>query len=515
MRRGFSLRSLLLVFAIAFTTVPVLLFGTFNIMGAINEGRTNAAEMNRRSAYIIKQGIRAIVDQYTALGQSMALEIDLKTLRARDEKRFVDLLKGYPKLVGDVVLNAKARSVSSYAAGPPIPIGVDYTDRPQIQQALATKRPAVSGTLQGRAIALPAVIIAIPLLDDGGGVAGYLSEAIRPKDLGEAFILGPEEYGVVIDSYGRVIVSDTGKTSVPSTDLQGVATQVADVPDGTRAIKLGSTDAEIQVLTIEPLHWKVVVGSGPEFVTAQSRHVLRQTTAVAFGCALAGIVVVSAVWLVSARGMSSVSDQLEKMSAAEPHPIEVPKGRILPAELGTLVEKFNQLLERTSKARLAEVEAICRVADYIFLTKPDGTISYLNESALRDFGDVSGRKFNDFAADAPISQEWKGDSLIQRPDGTTFDAFLSSTPILDDGVITSIAVIVQDITKEKAARESVAHSDRMITLGELVAGTSHELNNPLAVVLGYADLLLSDDGLDDEQRTQIQAIRKSALRASN
>lgn len=55
----------------------------------------------------------------------------------------------------------------------------------------------------------------------------------------------------------------------------------------------------------------------------------------------------------------------------------------------------------------------------------------------------------------------------------------------------------------------------MITLGELVAGTSHELNNPLAIVTGYSELLLEDQNLTSEQRTKIESIRKNAMRASS
>src|SRR5207237_290349 len=50
--------------------------------------------------------------------------------------------------------------------------------------------------------------------------------------------------------------------------------------------------------------------------------------------------------------------------------------------------------------------------------------------------------------------------------------------------------------------------------GELVAGTSHELNNPLAIVTGYADLLLQDS-VEPEQRIKIESIRKNAHRAAH
>ena len=211
------------------------------------------------------------------------------------------------------------------------------------------------------------------------------------------------------------------------------------------------------------------------------------------------------------------------MASSDIHPIDVPKDRFVPAELITLIENFNQLLERTAKAKFAEMEAISRVADSILIAKSCGTITYVNEAGLRTIGNVVGGNLKSLIDRSAIStiffegtpREWKGDVAIHKPDGSRFDAFLSATPILDKDRVTTIVAIIQDITKEKAARESLMQSEKMITLGELVAGTSHELNNPLAIVTGYSDLLLGEPGLTVEQRSKIASIRKSAVRASS
>ena len=215
--------------------------------------------------------------------------------------------------------------------------------------------------------------------------------------------------------------------------------------------------------------------------------VLEVSRGFALLCALAGTIFLTLVSLAAVRGMAEVGEQLEQMSAVEPAPIRVRGTVFLPAEFRNLVEKFNNLLGRAVRAKLAEVEAISRVADSILIGHADGTITYLNEAGVRTFGDVTGRNLRDLidpssaAAVFPDGSptEWKGDVAIHKLDGTTFDGFLSTTPILDNGTVTSIVTIIQDVTKEKAARESLMQSERMVTLGELVAGTSHELNNPL------------------------------------
>jgi signal transduction histidine kinase len=66
--------------------------------------------------------------------------------------------------------------------------------------------------------------------------------------------------------------------------------------------------------------------------------------------------------------------------------------------------------------------------------------------------------------------------------------------------------------KELEIREQLL--GRLSTVGEMAAGIAHEVNNPLATVLGYSDLLLKRD-LPDEIRQDLEIIDKSAKRASD
>jgi two-component system NtrC family sensor kinase len=70
---------------------------------------------------------------------------------------------------------------------------------------------------------------------------------------------------------------------------------------------------------------------------------------------------------------------------------------------------------------------------------------------------------------------------------------------------------------EKAAesladtRERLIQSEKLSAIGQFVAGVAHELNNPLAVVIGFSDLLVEREG-DETIRGHLEMIGKSAHR---
>lgn len=63
-------------------------------------------------------------------------------------------------------------------------------------------------------------------------------------------------------------------------------------------------------------------------------------------------------------------------------------------------------------------------------------------------------------------------------------------PILDDqGNVDRVIEMARDITKWKKSGDQLYHVQKLVFLGKLAAGLAHELNNPVAVILGFADLL--------------------------
>ncbi len=58
----------------------------------------------------------------------------------------------------------------------------------------------------------------------------------------------------------------------------------------------------------------------------------------------------------------------------------------------------------------------------------------------------------------------------------------------------------------------LVQKEKLASLGQLVAGAAHEINNPLAAILGYSDLLSGNSGLKPEQVSMAQKIAQQARR---
>lgn len=94
--------------------------------------------------------------------------------------------------------------------------------------------------------------------------------------------------------------------------------------------------------------------------------------------------------------------------------------------------------------------------------------------------------------------------------------FLQEERHLVDAVAGEMAKIVeQKIIQSDAERlqEQLRHADRLATIGQLAAGVAHELNEPLAGILGFAQLSLKSDGLGEQTRHDLKKITAAALHA--
>jgi PAS domain S-box-containing protein len=107
--------------------------------------------------------------------------------------------------------------------------------------------------------------------------------------------------------------------------------------------------------------------------------------------------------------------------------------------------------------------------------------------------------------------------LRARRSDTSMGHFsISLSPMRDEqNLVNSVVVVMTDITDAVLLQAKLAHSERMAAIGRLVSGVAHEVNNPLAAILGFTDLLLENPEMPQNAREDLQIILHETQRTKD
>ena len=75
-------------------------------------------------------------------------------------------------------------------------------------------------------------------------------------------------------------------------------------------------------------------------------------------------------------------------------------------------------------------------------------------------------------------------------------------------------LLFEDQTEKRRLQDQLLQSEKMSAIGQLIAGVAHDLNNPLASVVGFADLLGEAEDVPERLEEPLAVIRQEAERAS-
>jgi PAS domain S-box-containing protein len=170
--------------------------------------------------------------------------------------------------------------------------------------------------------------------------------------------------------------------------------------------------------------------------------------------------------------------------------------------------------------------ALENLAESVSVVDEDGRIVYSNAAHGRMLGYEPGNPpggAQSFAADdagrtataevlrrAREDGAWSGRSLRRRVDGRVIPVELRLARVEQDGR-PLVFVMSRDVSGEVEREERLRRAERMASLGTLVSGVAHELNNPLAAIVGFTQLLLMDER-PPRERDDLETIRREADR---
>ncbi|MDQ3127230.1 MAG: PAS domain S-box protein [Chloroflexota bacterium] len=159
--------------------------------------------------------------------------------------------------------------------------------------------------------------------------------------------------------------------------------------------------------------------------------------------------------------------------------------------------------------------------DALLVQTIDEIVVDANPSAVRLYGSgLVGQRVEDLIADDPtrpgrpmggLAGYTQYTGVGRRLDGTTFPEEVDLRPIEIDGE-DRMLVIVRDLTERQQMQAELVQAQKMEAIGTLVAGVAHELNNPLASIVAFSQLIRTDPALPEDLRGQADLLVQEANR---
>jgi len=78
----------------------------------------------------------------------------------------------------------------------------------------------------------------------------------------------------------------------------------------------------------------------------------------------------------------------------------------------------------------------------------------------------------------------------------------------------SFQFYLREITERAQLEQQLRQAEKLSALGQMISGVAHELNNPLAVIKGYLELVLAHHDLNPKTRTDLQKAVHESNRAA-
>ncbi|MEP9412229.1 MAG: PAS domain S-box protein [Candidatus Brocadia sp.] len=168
---------------------------------------------------------------------------------------------------------------------------------------------------------------------------------------------------------------------------------------------------------------------------------------------------------------------------------------------------------------------------YVVTITPKGEIVFVNRAIEKRFGytldDVFGKaiidifipqdKVEELFDDIQLLLSGNKGEQIEIPfasrDQQVRDILWIVTYLRDEwNTISNINLFGYDITEQKILKEQLIQAEKMSSVGTMISGVAHELNNPLSIILNFSELMLMCDNLSKSATNRLRHIIDASQR---
>jgi nitrogen fixation/metabolism regulation signal transduction histidine kinase len=228
------------------------------------------------------------------------------------------------------------------------------------------------------------------------------------------------------------------------------------------------------------------------------------------------------------RPLAAITSGVEQMTVGEEQVVKVPVAGS--DELGVLAAKFNQLSEkvRLSQARWETersqlVNVFHSISDAVLVLDMNANVLFANAEAegrvgLPAGGIADGKPLARLLGDhnplvrivetARAARQGIHDVPIEMDDGAGRAHFLVTVLALGlEPPAPGMLVILRDLEPVRGLRNVVDHSDRLMSLGEVISDVARQIRNPLSAISSELDLLRRDAEMGRPVGERVHAVR--------